>query len=80
MGKFARFLGRLLIVITLFLFAYDKYKHPTLFAKDYRVMLTQLGKYTSYVGYTLPPVLILLISSNHFYIKSFLVPDYLMLS
>jgi hypothetical protein len=58
MGKFTRFFGKLLIVITLFLFAYDKYKHPNLFAQDYRFMLTQLGKYSSYFGYTLPSVLI----------------------
>ena len=59
MSRFSKLLGRILIVITLFLFAYDKYKHQELFVKDYRYMLTQASKLTSYVGYSLPSVLMI---------------------
>ena len=61
MSKVFRFLGKLIIIVTLFLIAYDKFKHSNLFVKDYTHSLSQLQTIASKVGYSLPPVTVPLI-------------------
>lgn len=56
MGRFLRFIGKIIIIVTLFLLAYDKFKHPNLFYKDYAHLAAQIDKIGSKVGYSLPHV------------------------
>ena len=56
MNRALRVVGKLLIVSVLFFLAYDKLRYPELYIKDYKHLTSQVSKYASYVGYSLPPV------------------------
>lgn len=57
MSKFFKYLGKLLIIVTLALLAFDKFQHPNLFVKDYTHILAQLNTVVSKIGQQLPPVI-----------------------